>query len=114
MNVMAVPSDLIRRVLHAVNAASSRVFSYANRVSQTPAEAKTSCVELIWLPGHVGEIESSDLTVACGWTGGCEINVRRAASADKEHSWSLLRQEQCPSSVIGCRHIRNEQLLAGH
>jgi hypothetical protein len=63
MDILAIPGDLVCRVLYAVDAASDRVLSNANRISQPPTEAKAGCVELVCLTSHFGEIESSDLAM---------------------------------------------------
>ena len=66
VDVLAIPGNLICRVLYAVDATTDRMFGDADRVPQTPTKAKTSCVELICLTGHVREVESFDLAVTRG------------------------------------------------
>lgn len=111
VNILAIPGNLVRGVLHAVDTSSDWMLSHPDRVSQTPPKAETSCVELVCLTSHVGKVESSDLAVTRGYTSSCKIDIGRAPSADQEHSGSLLRQEQCPCGVIISRHVCYKQRL---
>lgn len=115
VNVLAVPPQVIDRVLDGPDAARRGVLGDADRVAEAPAEQRALEVRIRALPlaGAVGgqraDVEGAQLRVAGVAVGGGGVVVALAAARHEQHVRVLAGQQQRAGNVARVGHVGDER-----
>ena len=90
VDILVVAHYLIRRIFHAVEAATTGLLVNSNVVAQAPPQKSAVGIEIVRSAGKVVQVEGFDLAMTCAELSSFRVNVGRAATSDNKRAILLL------------------------